>query len=200
MRNISLLLLLFITLACAQDRKPLQGETAWQLKMNADFKDASKSPLKKKDLERFEGLDFFKFDSTFVVNAILERTPNTEYFKMKTTTDRFSEERVFGVLHFEINGEKFKLNVYQNKEAPTTDGFEDYLFLPFLDATNGETTYGGGRYIDLRIPEGDQMVIDFNQAYNPYCVYNERFSCPIVPRVNYLTIEINAGIKDFKQD
>ena len=57
----------------------------------------------------------------------------------------------------------------------TKKGFEDYLFLPFLDDTNGDTTYGGGRYIDLRIPEGNTIEIDFNKAYNPYCAYNEKF-------------------------
>ena len=72
---------------------------------------------------------------------------------------------------------------------------QDYLFLPFLDDTNGEESYGGGRYIDLRIPETDTITIDFNRAYNPLCVYNEKFSCPIVPRVNYLPIQIKAGVK-----
>jgi uncharacterized protein (DUF1684 family) len=71
------------------------------------------------------------------------------------------------------------------------------LFLPFLDNTNGDTTYGGGRYIDLRIPEGDTIEIDFNKAYNPYCAYNSRYSCPIVPRENYLDTNIEAGVKKF---
>ena len=76
----------------------------------------------------------------------------------------------------------------------------NYLFLPFLDGTNGEGSYAGGRYIDLRIPEGDRMEIDFNSAYNPYCDYNEKYSCPIVPRANYLPIQIVAGVKAYKKD
>ena len=79
------------------------------------------------------------------------------------------------------------------------EGYEDYLFLPFLDDTNGEESYGGGRYIDCRIPEGDTIEIDFNKAYNPYCAYNENYSCPIVPRENYLAIEVKAGVKVFKK-
>lgn len=200
MKKIGLLLLLFVTVACAQKREYVQGDTEWQRKMNADFKDATKSPLKKKDREQFKGLDFFQFDSTYVVTASLERTPDSPYFKMRTTTDRVSEERVYGILSFKLNGQEFKLNVYQGKESLATEGLEDYLFLPFLDETNGESTYGGGRYIDLRIPEGDTIVIDFNKAYNPYCEYNEKFSCPIVPRINYLKTQINAGIKTFKKD
>lgn len=199
MKNFFLIFLLVCTVACAQDKQALSGETEWQKEMNADFKDASKSPLKKKDLKKFKGLDFFKFDSTFVVKAVLKRTPETKWFKMKTTTSRESEERVFGILTFELKGQSFQLNVYQGKELMTTEGYEDYLFLPFLDDTNADTTYGGGRYIDLRIPEENEIEIDFNKAYNPYCAYNEKYSCPIVPRENYLPLKVEAGVKAFKK-
>ncbi len=187
------------TVACAQDKQTLNGETEWQKEMNAEFKDASKSPLKKKDLKKFKGLDFFKFDSTYVVKAVLKKTPDSEWFKMKTTTSRESEERVFGVLTFELKGQNFQLNVYQGKDLMTTEGYEDYLFLPFLDDTNGEESYGGGRYIEARIPEGNTIEIDFNKAYNPYCAYNEKYSCPIVPRENYLPLKVEAGVKAFKK-
>lgn len=192
--------MIIMSVSCAQDKKPILGETAFQKKLNSEFKDATTSPLKAKDLRTFEGLDFFVFDSAFVVKAMLKLTPDTEFFKMKTTTSRVSEERVFGVLTFELKGKQFELNVYQGKEMMTTKGYEDYLFLPFLDDTNGDTTYGGGRYIDLRIPEGDSIEIDFNTAYNPYCVYNAKYSCPIVPRQNYVAIKVEAGVKAFKKD
>lgn len=184
-------------LSCAQDKQPILGETEWQKEMNAEYKDASTSPLKEKDRSDFKSLDFFKFDSTYVVTATLKRTPNTEWFKMKTTTSRESEERIFGILTFQLKGKTFSLNVYQGKELMKDEDYKDYLFLPFLDNTNGDTTYGGGRYIDLRIPEGDTLEIDFNKAYNPYCAYNERYSCPIVPRENYLDTNIEAGVKKF---
>lgn len=199
MKNIRFLLLIIITISCSQ-KKPILGETKFQKEQNAMFKDASRSPLKDKDRETFESLDFFTYDSTFLVKAELKRTPDTEFFNMKTTTDRMSRERIYGILTFKINDKEYSLNVYQGEENMQTEGFEDYLFLPFLDATNGESTYGGGRYIDLRIPEGDSMEIDFNSAYNPYCVYNEKYSCPIVPRVNYLPIKIEAGVKNYKKN
>ncbi len=199
MKNFFLIFLMVCTVACAQDKQTLNGETEWQKEMNAEFKDASKSPLKKKDLKKFKGLDFFKFDSTYVVKAVLKKTPDSEWFKMKTTTSRESEERVFGVLTFELKGQKFQLNVYQGKDLMTTEGYEDYLFLPFLDDTNGEESYGGGRYIEARIPEGDTIEIDFNKAYNPYCAYNEKYSCPIVPRENYLPLKVEAGVKAFEK-
>ncbi|MDG5492556.1 DUF1684 domain-containing protein [Psychroserpens sp. SPM9] len=193
-------LLLVSTLSCAQEKTPIAGDTEFQKEINAEYKDATSSPLKAKDRKNFKGLDFFKFDSTYVVTATLKRTPDSEWFKMQTTTSRVSDERVYGVITFQIHKTTYTLNVYQGKNLMKTAGFEDYLFLPFLDNTNGETSYGGGRYIDLRIPEGDSIVIDFNKAYNPYCAYNEKYSCPIVPRENYLDVEIKAGVKAFKKD
>ncbi|NNE32749.1 MAG: DUF1684 domain-containing protein [Winogradskyella sp.] len=200
MKNLILLFLVLITVSCGPGKEELLGETEWQRETNAMFKDASKSPLKVKDLKNFKGLDFFPFDSMYVVKAKLIRTPDSEWFKMKTTTGDVNEERTYGILKFKLKGKLFQLNLYQGRELMTTEDFKDYLFLPFLDDTNGNSTYPGGRYIDLRIPEGDSILIDFNKAYNPYCAYNEKFSCPIVPRENYLSTEVKAGIKAFKKN
>jgi uncharacterized protein (DUF1684 family) len=187
-----------IFVGCQSQKKPLKAQSEFQTQQNSFFKDASKSPLKPKDLKVFEGLEFFPIDSLFVVEAQLKRTPNTSFFEMKTTTKRVTKERVFGILSFTINKESYKLNVYQGATDSNSDSETDYLFLPFLDATNGIETYGGGRYIDLTIPESNQITIDFNKSYNPYCAYNEKFSCPIVPRENYLSLKVNAGVKRFK--
>lgn len=198
MKRYILQIVIFISiLSCAQDKRPLKGDTEFQKEQNAKFKDATTSPLKDKDRKNFEGLDFFKFDSTYVVEAILKRTPNSEWFNMKTTTNRVSKERVYGVLSFKLNGNDYQLNIYQGENLLTEEGYEDYLFLPFLDETNGFESYGGGRYIDARIPEGDMMIIDFNESYNPLCAYNDKYSCPIVPRENYLKTRIEAGVKGF---
>jgi uncharacterized protein (DUF1684 family) len=199
MKKLLLLFLIVFLVSCAQEKEPILGQTEFQKTLNAEYKDASTSPLKAKDLKTFKGLDFFKFDSSFVVTAILKRTPDTEWFNMRTTTDRLSKERVFGVLSFEIQEQGFQLNVYQGKEMMQTEGYTDYLFLPFMDDTNGSSTYAGGRYIDLRVPEGDTMKIDFNTAYNPYCAYNENYSCPIVPRENYVATEVEAGVKAYEK-
>ncbi|WP_299362645.1 DUF1684 domain-containing protein [Winogradskyella sp.] len=192
-------LLVLTLLSCSQKEK-LLGETAWQKKMNADFKDASKSPLKKKDLKNFKSLDFFPFDSSYVVRANLVRTPDSEWFNMKTSTGDVTVERIYGVLHFNLNGEPFQLNVYEGQESMQMGRFNKYLFLPFLDDTNGNTTYAGGRYINLQIPDSNNITINFNMAYSPYCDYNEKYSCPIVPRVNYLPTEVKAGVKAYKKN
>nr|WP_298345481.1 DUF1684 domain-containing protein [uncultured Algibacter sp.] len=186
-----------VSTSCAQKKRPIQGETEFQKEINSDYKDASKSPLKEKDRKNFESLDFFKFDSAYVVIANFKRTPNEKPFKMKTTTARRPIYVKYGELTFNLKGESFKLNIYQNQGLIEKEGYENYLFLPFLDETNGLESYGGGRYIDARIPEGSTMIIDFNKAYNPYCAYNDKYSCPIVPRKNYLKTRIEAGVKAF---
>lgn len=192
-----LIALLFLS-GCTQNKESLKGESEWQRQKNAVFKDASRSPLKPKDLKSFNGLEFFKVDSTFIIDATLQRTPNSDWFNMKTTDDRLSKERVYGILKFKLKNKDYTLSVYQGEENMQTEGYEDYLFLPFLDDTNGDSTYGGGRYIDLRIPEGDTIQLNFNEAYNPLCVYNEKYSCPLVPRNNYLNLKVTAGMKNFK--
>ncbi|MFP4846600.1 DUF1684 domain-containing protein [Winogradskyella sp. PE311] len=199
MIRVLLFFLIAATWSCEQGKELLNEGTEWQRQQNSNFKDASKSPLKKRDLKTFKSLDFFAFDSSFVVKSELKRTPDSEWFLMKTTTAEVSKERVYGVLNFKLKGEQFQLNVYQGEDMMDKEGYKDYLFLPFLDNTNGYDSYGGGRYIDLRIPLADTITIDFNKAYNPYCAYNEKYSCPIVPRVNHLDIAIEAGVKVFKK-
>ncbi|WP_132702703.1 DUF1684 domain-containing protein [Winogradskyella wandonensis] len=199
MKFINALVLFAILFSCSEKKPAAIGETAYQIEQNNIFKDASKSPLKAKDLKNFDGLDFFPFDSSYVVKASLKRTPDSEWFNMKTTTERLSRERIFGVAIFQLKGKTYQLNVYQGEENLNSEAYRDYLFLPFLDDTNGEETYSGGRYIDLRIPESDTIQIDFNKAYNPLCAFNEKYSCPIVPRVNYLDARVEAGVKAFKK-
>ena len=188
----------FIFIACQTDKSYINSNSEYQKNQNDFFKDASRSPLKSKDLKDFKGLDFFSIDSSYIVKAKLFRTPNTSFFGMKTTTERITKERVFGILSFIIDNQPFELNVYQGESAGEEDVDANYLFLPFLDESNGLTTYGGGRYIDLYVPVGDTLIIDFNQAYNPFCAYNDKYSCPIVPRENYIPLNVTAGVKSFK--
>lgn len=170
----------------------------FQEELNEEFKNPEESPLPDRYRKDFESLDFFPADTNYVVKAKFVRTPDALPFMMPTTTDRETKEVVFGIAHFELNGQKWQLEIYQNEELMLEEGYEDYLFLPFTDLTNGKETYTGGRYIDLRIPNSDSIVIDFNRAYNPYCAYNKKFSCPIVPSVNDLAVRVEAGVKDFK--
>lgn len=203
MKKILSLLVLVACLSCnSQDKRPLQGKTEYQRKENARFKDASRSPLKKKDLKKFRGLDFYPVDSSFVVKASLQRTPDTPVFEMATTTERKPLYRQYGILTFTLQGKKLQLHLYQSQENVMSKLLKDYLFLPFTDDTSGDGSYGGGRYMDVfisEINEDDTVILDFNNTYNPYCAYNEKYSCPITPRKNHLDIAIRAGIKDYKK-
>lgn len=181
----------------AEKEEPAKGKQAvmlFQEALDASFADPESSPLTQEQLLAFEGLDFFPADTTYQTWARLERSPEALPFEMPTTTDRMARERKYGTLYFELGGRPFSLEVYQSPDLLMQEGYEDYLFLPFTDSTNGSETYEGGRYIDLRIPKADSLLLDFNRAYNPYCVYNPEYSCPIVPSVNHLDIPIRAGV------
>lgn len=170
----------------------------FQNKMNEEFKNAETSPLTDMDRSKFESLDFFAIDTGYVVKAKLTFTPEARSFLMPTTTERKTEEVLYAIARFEIKGAPFQLNIYQSVALLQEEEYKDYLFLPFSDLTNGNDTYGGGRYIDLRIPDGNEITIDFNKAYNPYCAYNKKYSCPLVPAENMLNTRIEAGVKKFK--
>ncbi|WP_422860527.1 DUF1684 domain-containing protein [Flagellimonas sp. S174] len=169
----------------------------FQEDLNESFRNPETSPLPDRLRKNFESLSFFEADTSYRIRARFERTPDAVPFLMPSTTDEKTIEVIYGVAHFELNGKQHQLEIYQTPELISQKGYEDYLFLPFLDDTNGDETYGGGRYIDLTIPKGDTILIDFNKAYNPYCVYNKKYSCPLVPRQNYLRTKVRAGVKDF---
>lgn len=203
MKNLIILLCLTLFISCnSQKRRPLLGKTEYQQKLNASFKDASKSPLKKKDLKGFNGLDFFEIDTTFIVSAKLTRLENAPTFKMATTTDRSPLYKEYGILKFNLKGKKYELTLYQSQDDLRNEKYKDYLFLPFTDYTSGNESYGGGRYMDIMttdISNKNTVILNFNNTYNPYCAYNEKYSCPLTPRKNHLNLEVKAGVKVFEK-
>ena len=183
----------------AQEKWTVETAQAYQKTLNEEYADKMQSPLTDEDFKVFKTLDFYPIDAKLAVEAKFLRSVKEKPFKMKTTGSRLAEYVKYGELHFVIDGKPFKLNVYQNIELIKKQGYEDYLFLPFSDLTCGNESYIGGRYIDLRIPKGDTILLDFNTAYNPYCAYNHKYSCPIVPLENDLAVEIKAGVKKFHE-
>lgn len=181
----------------AQEKWPVASAEAFQKQINSEYADKNESPLTADDFAVFKSLDFYPIDAKFFIQAQFIRTANEKSFKMKTTGTMLPEYVKYGELHFTLDGKKLKLNVYQNIELAKKAGYEDYLFLPFSDLSCGKESYIGGRYIDMRIPKGNTLSIDFNTAYNPYCAYNHKYSCPIVPLENDLAVEIRAGVKKF---
>lgn len=170
-----------------------------QKKLNEEYANPKTSPLTKKDIKKFKSLDFYAINLKYCVTATLTRTPNEKPFNMATTDGRKSQYVKYGELRFTLDGKSYKLNIYQSVSLLQKEEYKDYLFLPFTDDTNGEGSYAGGRYIDLKLTQGTTMQIDFNRAYNPYCAYNHDYSCPIPPRDNYLETKIEAGVKAYKK-
>ena len=168
-----------------------------QSDLNNEFKDPKTTILDSLDFLSFKSLKFYPIDLKYRIKAGFVRTPNEIPFLMPTTTERLPEYVKYGEAHFILDGKKFQLNLYQSTNHDKEEGYEDYLFLPYTDLTSGDGSYGGGKYIDLRIPEKNFIIIDFNKAYNPYCAYSHRFSCPIPPEENDLLIRIEAGVKDY---
>ena len=158
------------------------------------FQDRATSPVDFSRIKNFTGLKYFPVDYNFRVPARLEITAEPEHFRVQTST---SEERVYvktGRLHFKLNNQKHTLMTYREAN-PRQRPDPNRMFIPFTDGTTGKESYGGGRYLNARVSRKGKVILDFNEAYNPYCNYNYKYSCPIPPAENRLPVRITAGEK-----
>lgn len=160
----------------------------------AELKDTNNHILNLEEVTHFSGLDYFSVNESFIITAKFKKSKGKK-FKMPTSGTRTPIYRRYGYIDFKIGDTNCRLTVYQNVELSKSEDLKDYLFIPFRDLTSSKTTYGGGRYIDFSIPNSKEVIIDFNTAYNPYCAYSHRYSCPIPPAENTLKVEIAAGEK-----
>ena len=185
--------ILLYTSTFAQIDSAVYDIERFRKKQEEEFRDPEKSPLNKKLRKKFKGLNYYPVNLQYRVPATFVKTENPTLFKMKTTTTRLPEYLKYGEVHFKLDGEDRVLEIYQSPEISKRPGYEDYLFIPFTDETNGVDTYEVGRYMEFRIPTSEQVIVDFNKAYNPYCSYGSGFSCPIPPEANHLPLKILAG-------
>jgi len=198
-------LLSFLACAVSKAQLPAEFNRSGYIKMqkkeraekDKEMRTSEKSPIPYEEKATFEHLNYYKLKTSFIKDASFERYNDATHFFMKTTTDRLPEYSLYGRVSFRHKGKEYHLNVYQNIELVKKPGFEKHLFIPFNDETNGKTTYGGGRFLDVTETGEDTLLIDFNKAYNPYCAYNHKYSCPIPPEANNLEITIKAGEKKF---
>ena len=168
-----------------------------QKELNKEFLNPETSILDSLDQITFKGLEFYRIDTKFHIEAKFVRTPNEEPFLMKTSTDRLPEYVKYGEAHFTLDKKELVLNIYQNTKYSKIEEYKDDLFLPYTDLTSGDGSYGGGKYLDLKIPKGSTIIIDFNKTYNPYCAYSHRYSCPVPPEENDVLVRIEAGVKEY---
>ncbi len=193
----TLILLALFNFGFGQEKFDVTAVEKFQKELNAEYADAKTSPLMAEDLEHFKSLDFYPATENAFVVAKFVRTKNEKPFGMQTSTARKPMYVKYGEAHFQLDGKELKLNIYRNIELSKKEEYKNSLFLPFSDLTSGKESYIGGKYIDLKIPSGDTISIDFNLSYNPYCAYNYKYSCPKVPLENDLAVEIKAGVKKF---
>lgn len=198
MRSLPVIALLVLTATVqAQDAVWLDSLAAYWAKLDHEFADPGHSPLDSADRAVFDHLHRFPADPAFRVTARFKPARKVRSFGMRTSTDRVPEYRDVGVLEFTLDGRRRRLHVYQNVKLSEQEKYRDYYFVPFTDLTNGEETYGGGRYLDLWGPLGAEVDLDLNRAYNPYCAYSHRYSCPIPPAENHLPLRVAAGVLKF---
>ncbi len=179
-----------------RDNHPLiQHNKKFQQELNEEYRNPKTTPLRGNNFKNFKQHPFFPINLKYHVVAHFIKTENPQPFEIPTSSGKFKKYQKFGEAKFTIDGKLYTLNIYQSLDLMRTEEYKDYLFLPFRDATNGKQTYGGGKYLDLKIPDNDQIIIDFNQSYQPFCAYNAYdYNCPIVPEENRLPIEIKAGV------
>jgi uncharacterized protein len=171
---------------------------AWRAARDELFREHPQSPIPVEARAAFPGLRWFDPDPAYRVAARLE-PGDGELLEIDTGgDDGVIRYRRIGSLRFRLLGEDCGLTVL------SIVGYGGGLFAPFRDATSGKETYGGGRYLFDTIkntdagclevtPGSNEVVIDFNWATHPSCVYNPRYACPLAPRENWLSVPVSAG-------
>lgn len=197
---ISFIFLVTIISSCSTETKSVSTKldkssyadslSLWRKKNDKEVKNDPNTPLEKSKIESFTGLKYYPPMESWNIHTRYVKIDTGTVFNMPTTTERLIPMVKDGLIEFVRNDDTIKLYAYTYIEHP-----DEGLFVPFLDLSNGDITYGGGRYINVSYPVSDSVWIDFNMAYNPYCAYNHAYSCPIPPLENTLTILVDAGEK-----
>jgi len=196
------LILCTANLLCAQNAsKPYAKSLAKHRKeYRKDFLTNDRSPLKSK--EELKALRFYEPDERYRVEATVRVLEDETPFEMATYAGTTKPYMRYALLKFELMGKPLELTLYRSLQLAQMPQYRDHLFLPFMDATNGEATYGGGRYMDFKITDiaEGKMTIDFNKAYNPWCAFSDGYQCPIPPFDNHLGEAIEAGERQFAKE
>ena len=159
---------------------------AFRAEKDEFFGSHPQSPLTREQKKEFHGLQYFPENDALRLEVKVEEFTNKQKFEMQTSTGDVQIYEKFGKFHFEVDGDKAELTIYQSEHG---------FFLPFVDILAGKETYPAGRYLEPEALPGGHFIVDFNVAYNPYCAYNEMWSCPITPAENRLKVAIRAGEK-----
>ena len=164
--------------------------TQYRAEKDEFFETHSQSPLTPEQKNTFEGLNYFDEKPDLQLTVEVDEFDDKDEIQIQTNTGDVQTYERFGRFSFKAEGEEVSLTIFRN-----VHGF----FLPFADALAGNDTYGAGRYLEPEELGDGEFLVDFNLAYNPYCAYNESWSCPITPPENRLKVPIRAGEKVFDE-
>lgn len=139
----------------------------------------------------FHRLDYFSAKLELKVTADFNKSETKDSVHLITSTGENQSLLIYGTATFKLSNKTGTLLVLY------IEG-DNKLFIPFIDSTSGNASYGAGRYLETDFPEGSEVILDFNLAYNPYCAYVDDYSCPFPPKENVLDLAIEAGEKNYK--
>jgi uncharacterized protein (DUF1684 family) len=154
------------------------------------FREDPQSPLTHEQKHSFNGLKYYPENPLLRLEVKVDVFSTQETVSIQTSGGVPQSYQRYGRFKFEVEGQGAELTLFSNP-----DGF----FLPFVDSLAGTETYPAGRYIEIEKLLGGNFLVDFNLAYNPYCAYNEKWSCPLTPAENRLKVAIRAGEKVFHE-
>jgi uncharacterized protein (DUF1684 family) len=140
----------------------------------------------------FKGLSYYPVDLSWRITCTLEPSGEKGEVKIPDSKGNVRAYSSAGKLQFSRAKKAYSIPVYYE------DLNQSIMFVMFRDSTNGAETYGGGRYLEFRKTDSKNMVLDFNQAYNPYCHYNHQYACPLVPKTHFIPLFVRAGERNYR--
>lgn len=191
-----------VLMSCQTTKKTtgIEAIQKYQTELAASYTNPETTPLVDEEKTNFKGITFFPISEKYIVKARFTPIQNGKVIPFPTSAKKIKHYKEYGTVTFKLDDVEQTLTVYQS--YPIMEKYADSLFLPFMDETNGVTSYGGGRYLDLSTKDlgnkSNEIILDFNQVYNPYCAYSKHYNCPIPPENNVLDVEINAGVSYHK--
>jgi hypothetical protein len=171
------------------DGYDIEALLVWRAARDEEFRTSYASPIPEEHMESFGQLRYFEPDAVLAVSGPF--TPAEGKYDITSSTGSVSGYDLAGRATLTVNGETRTVVVL---------GIDGETFIPFRDATCGTDSYGGGRYAPVELMAPDRASVDFNRAINPYCAYDEDFSCPLPPADNWFTVPIRAGEMDYRPD
>jgi len=202
MKNWACLSILLILLSCnaSTTKSVIDQPTSLIDSVIQTRKEQQEERLSGKVIHSSSDLSYFNIDEAYKVEARFTPGQDEASFNIPTYSGMQKEFYKYGSIQFTLNGKERTLFIYRNLTTIKNKKYKDYLFLPFMDHTSGDITYGGGRYIDLKTTDivDNKLELDFNKAYNPYCAYGDGWNCPIPPVENHLDTPIKAGEMAYK--